>query len=330
MEVSSDGALYLDALAHERLRAAAAELAAALGQVDLQALDPVTRGRIERARAASKTITRLSDVEPQDSRNVDPAPALPDMVGYQVLLAVDGTEAQVELGRLIAETGARYDLARDGAAALVALTERDFDLAIIDADLRQVPGRDVIASLRARSDGQRRIPVLALSPPGADAQIQAMRRAGANDVLCWEATDVAGLARALTALVQDRPAEIVTGDDDLVLDEGRFARLLEIAGDEGAGELCERLLEDLREVERGLGRALSEQNAAELRTQTHVLVALAGAVGADSLQKLTEALNGAAHRRAGEEMQALGRRTLRQLTALIRLISERDFAGHPG
>jgi HPt (histidine-containing phosphotransfer) domain-containing protein len=95
-----------------------------------------------------------------------------------------------------------------------------------------------------------------------------------------------------------RPAQLV--------DRERYLRLMELAGPEGAQELLDRLDEDLRQVERGLARGLAEPNVAEVRAQTHVLVALAGAVGATALQRLAEALNGAAHGAAPADMDRPG------------------------
>ena len=118
-----------------------------------------------------------------------------------------------------------------------------------------------------------------------------------------------------------------------LVDRERYRRLIEIAGPEGTQELLERLGEDLRQVERGLARALSgAPSAAEVRAQTHVLVSLAGAVGAVPLQRLAEALNAAAHEAAADpgavaEIERLGAQTLQRLAALARFIAAEEAAG---
>lgn len=101
-------------------------------------------------------------------------------------------------------------------------------------------------------------------------------------------------------------------------DRERYRRLMELAGAEAAQELLERLAEDLARVERGLMRALAGPDPIEVRSETHVLIALAGAVGATPLQRLAEALNAAAHRDAEEEMTRLGATTMAQLSRLCR------------
>jgi HPt (histidine-containing phosphotransfer) domain-containing protein len=108
------------------------------------------------------------------------------------------------------------------------------------------------------------------------------------------------------------------------VDELRFRRLLEVAGTEGSAELLARLLEDLRKVEIGLGRAMASADPAEARAQSHVLIALAGAAGARTLQRLAEGLNAAARRGATVEWQRIGETTLEQLARLIAFVAARE------
>jgi HPt (histidine-containing phosphotransfer) domain-containing protein len=158
--------------------------------------------------------------------------------------------------------------------------------------------------------------------------------------------DVAGLAAALARIddrgldadsrgalaeardIAARLAARFCAEEAPLRDRERYRRLLELAGAEAAQELLERLAEDLARVERGLMRALAAgPNPAEVRSETHVLVALAGAVGATSLQRLAEALNAAANREAAEEMTRLGAVTLEQLTRLVSFIAAEEAAG---
>ena len=108
-----------------------------------------------------------------------------------------------------------------------------------------------------------------------------------------------------------------SGMDGPDLDRGRFDHLITIAGPVAARELLTRLETDLRRVERGLVAAFAGPDLAEIRGQTHVLIALAGAVGATVLQSLAEALNEAAHQ---ADTARLGNLSARALTLLDRLI----------
>lgn len=311
----------------ERMRAAVAELAAALGQIDPAPLAHSDRARFERAWVASKTLTRLVDrtmIRTPFSAVPDTPETsgdLPDLTGHQVLLAVNDVAVQQAAGQMLTDLGARYQLATNGDAALGLLGATDFDMAVIDAELTGTAGADVIGAVRSRGATNGRMPVLALVPEAARGLRRSMREAGADAILATPFSGIVAFGGAIAGIVTG-PVEGEQLPDRLVIDRERYERLMEIAGHEGAAELLERLLEDLRQVERGLERALAEQNPAEIRTQTHVLVALAGAVGADALQKIVETLNGAAHRRTVSGMTTLGRQTLRQLGHLIAFISD--------
>ncbi|WP_114966046.1 hypothetical protein [Alkalilacustris brevis] len=310
----------------EALRAIAAELAAALGQIDASDLDPDTCERVERALLASKQLTRLVRGTPEET----PAPApkaaagMPDLVGYRVLIVAPDEGARAQLGQFMADMGARYDAAEDATAAQAHLGREVFDLALIDPrdNIRESIAQ--VMAVRSGAGHSGRIPVLVLAAPDDESGHEAMREAGADIVL--ETGDTAALWQAIKQLVESSAPAAAPVPDRLVIDEDRYRRLIEIAGEDGAIELLERLLEDLRQVERGLVRALEEPNSAEIRTQTHVLIALAGAVGADALQKQAETLNCAAHRREPEDMRSLGEQTLGQLAWLIRFIAREGKA----
>ena len=333
--VQPRGAGVVDSLSAddlERMRAAVAELAAALGQIDPAPLAHSDRARFERAWVASKSLTRLVDgamSSPPASKEreapVEVRDDLPDLTGYRVLLAVNDHESQQAAGQMLTDLGARYELAASGEAALGLLGAADFDLAVVDGELAGVTGPEVVAALRVRHTGHGRIPVLALVPEAARGLRRAMREAGADAIIAVPFSGIVAFGGAIAGIVSGA-VETPQLPDRLVIDLERYERLMEIAGQDGAAELLERLLEDLRQVERGLEQALAEQNPAEVRTQTHVLVALAGAVGADALQKVTETLNGAAHRRTVSGMTKLGRQTLRQLGHLIVFISDECVA----
>lgn len=78
------------------------------------------------------------------------------------------------------------------------------------------------------------------------------------------------------------------------MDSTALEHLLALAGPD-AGRLMEQLSSDLAAVERDLRLALAEADGAALRAATHVLISLAGTVGATELTAAARALNIAAH-----------------------------------
>lgn len=314
--------------ANQELQAIAAELAVSLGQIDLTELTPGATERVERALAASKQLTRLVQVTatvaaPALESAPEPSVDLPDLVGYRVLISARDDRTRSRLGQLLTEMGARYDVARDVTTTRAITAQQPIDLAVIDAG--ETPS-EAIAQIGALLDsaGDDPIPVLALTANPETAQT--LRDAGADIVL--ETTAQSAFWQAISTVTKDTSAasDDIPVPTQLVLDDSRYRRLIEIAGEDGTQELLERLLEDLRQVERGLLRALDEPNSAEIRTQTHVLIALAGAVGADVLQRQAETLNSAAHRREPDDMRTLGEQTLAQLSLLIQFIAQEGMA----
>ena len=82
-------------------------------------------------------------------------------------------------------------------------------------------------------------------------------------------------------------------------------------------DLVERLASDLARVERNLVTALTQLDRDAIRAETHTLVAIAGAVGAERLRARSEALNGCAHNDDLVLLRPLGREVLSQLDRLI-------------
>ena len=115
------------------------------------------------------------------------------------------------------------------------------------------------------------------------------------------------------------------------IDQTQFLRLLELAGPDTAAELLRRLTGDLDQVANGLlqGFATSPPDWDAVRAHTHVLIALAGVVGAVHLQHLAEAMNQQAHRC---DTAGLGENTAavtRHLAALIAFIAAQSAGSTP-
>jgi HPt (histidine-containing phosphotransfer) domain-containing protein len=113
------------------------------------------------------------------------------------------------------------------------------------------------------------------------------------------------------------------------LDRSRFENLLEVVGTKGAQELITRLTIDLQTVQSRMKAAISAADQAELRRQTHVLISLAGAVGADKLQRLAQTMNTAAHKMDQAAIQQMGQDADENINAVLRII-QTDYAGNSG
>lgn len=110
---------------------------------------------------------------------------------------------------------------------------------------------------------------------------------------------------------------------DILGDGKRLADILALAGPETAPLILRQMLADLDSVTATLAPALSGDDWATIRGQTHILIALAGTMGADRLHGLAIDLNEAAHARATGRSAALTAPLLADLGRLRAAIAAR-------
>lgn len=244
-----------------------------------------------------------------------PAPVpLPDLGGLSILLAEDNLTNQTILRRVLTGMGARVVLVGDGVAALEAVEAQDFDIALIDIEMPRLSGLEVMRAVRARDDGRAGLPMVALTAYVLRDNREAIYAAGADGIIGKPIASAAEFGRAILRYT-GRPAGLPEPEDVLSgalgdrglgpkLDAARFAALLAAAGPDRA-ELLERLASDLAGVLQALDGALAAGDVPEIRAQTHILIAVSGAVGADRLYRLAEVLNIAAKRRRIADLPAL-------------------------
>lgn len=104
-----------------------------------------------------------------------------------------------------------------------------------------------------------------------------------------------------------------------LVDRTVFDKLMHLAGPDTAVDLLDRLAEDLLSV-----RTLLLANAGQhmVRAQSHILIGLAGAVGADYLQTLAQHLNDAANTTDTASCCAIIARLTPPLDALIAFVRQ--------
>lgn len=206
-----------------------------------------------------------------------PGAGVPDraLEGVRVQLATPGAEPAAALAAIVQRHGGRVVAEEEaGGAAPIAVI-------VIDGP----EAAEALRQLRAATHG----PVLALSPRLLARDRDDLAAAGADAVLALPLPPAEVVVEALLAARRNSAPDAEGFDPDKLL------RLLDLAGPEVAGELLDRLAEDLGTVGAVLSAAAPARDIAALRAQTHVLISLAGAVGAERLQHLAEDLNAAAH-----------------------------------
>ncbi len=106
-----------------------------------------------------------------------------------------------------------------------------------------------------------------------------------------------------------------------LLGDGAALRgLLALAGPALAPRLCQQIVADLAATRAQLAPALAAGDRAQIRAASHVLISVAGTIGATGVHAAALALNEAAHGQDAARVAALGPGLLADLAALVTLV----------
>lgn len=257
-------------------------------------------------------------------------PALPDLAHLSVLMAEDNVTNQLVAGQMLRTMGALVTVASDGAEALAALDRDRFDLLLVDIEMPRVSGLEVIRRVRAMPDDRAGLPVIALTAYAMREHRERIGAAGADGLIAKPILGIREFGEQILAIAarrnRARPTAPAARSPAPVQAEV-YDQLAAAIGPEGMAELLLRLEEDLASVGKGIARGLARGDMAELRANSHILVSVAGAVGALPLQQDAEALNRAAHAGAAAEVAALGARIAERVDELVAFVRGRRGAG---
>jgi two-component system, OmpR family, response regulator QseB len=126
----------------------------------------------------------------------------------RVLVVEDDRDVSDAIRNALALESHQAEIAHDGAAALAALSEHRFDLAILDLGLPQVSGLDVLKQTRASGNA---IPILVLTARDLTADRVAGLDAGADDYLTkpFDIQELNARLRAIARRSQGRASPLL-------------------------------------------------------------------------------------------------------------------------
>ncbi|WP_146684052.1 hybrid sensor histidine kinase/response regulator [Thioclava sediminum] len=230
---------------------------------------------------------------------------LPDLSGWNVLVADDSEMSRAVLEQFLSAMGAQVTGLRRGDSAAAQLRAERFDLAVLDVEMPGCRGPEVIASIRRSG------------LPWADLPI--IQCSGYRDVEKGEADaclikPVLGLQPILRAL--EEAGCMTTVPRVTTPPRGLLAhlRLAEKALPAGLGQ---ELIADLETVRHGLSLALPPFDLCALQLLSHKLSAVAGVAGDHPLSRHARALDSATRHGTYEDIQDLGRVALIFIDRLI-------------
>jgi len=264
----------------------------------------------------------------------DQAP--PDLTGLRILLAEDNKTNQLVASQMLAAMGAECSVASDGVEALELLETQVFDLALLDIEMPRMTGLELIKAIRAKPAPLSDMPLVALtayvmrehreriSAVGADGIISkplmSLHDFGTSILDFHHGVKRRTLTHPASEIQKPKVAPAVSRSN--VVDRSVFDGLIKMIGPRSTAELLGKLQADTDMVAEGLARGQQSLNLAEIRSQTHILISVAGAIGARGLQHIAQRLNGAANRNEADEIDALCKTCLSGLAELQGFILE--------
>jgi len=271
-------------------------------------------------------------VLPMAGPDPDPDPRTvgtdPILSGKRVLIADGNPTSQTILAGFASLLGAEVVVVGDGVETIGRLQRESFDLLVVDIEMPRLSGLDVIRCLRAMPGAGAVMPVIAVTAYLLRSNRTAILAAGADETLAKPLMCPQAFAAAVRSALGRRGWQIGLAEtspgpaEPPLMDDQRLPRLLALAGPDIARDLLDRLMSDLSGVERGLVQAGTGPDWEAIRGHTHVLIALAGAVGGLRLQARAEALNQLAHRADRSGLPARLQGVLTLLDGMIQFVSQ--------
>lgn len=222
--------------------------------------------------------------------------------GLRVLLAEDNPTNQLVAGQMLESLGATVTLARDGAEALEMAERESFDVMLIDIEMPRVNGLDVIRSLRASSPPRSETPMIALTAYVMREHRVAIEAAGADGIIAKPIASIEQFGADIRRWMSQRsgpgdrgaePPSPMPGEPPPVIDRRVYDALAEAIGPAATAELLDKVETDVESARARLASARADGAAEEIRSATHVLVSVAGAIGATQVQEAAKRVNAA-------------------------------------
>jgi len=220
----------------------------------------------------------------------------------KVLVADDNATNREVLGRILERAGHSCTLVSGGEAALDALESSRFDLVLLDRNMPDMGGIEVVKALRAMYPAESRIPALIVSADVTPEGREECLDAGADGFLgkpveaarlLSEVQRIATLAQVAEAASVPRaqPPRTALDADAAVVNLETLAQLEELGSSPGFIEkLVSVFLNDNAALVTKMESAVSDHAFKEFRSLLHALKGSSASMGADRLTRLCTSL----------------------------------------
>lgn len=235
-----------------------------------------------------------------------PGANLPDLSGLSILLVEDNVTNQIVVAQMLEAMGAQFELASDGLEGLAKIETEQYDIALVDIEMPRLSGLDLIRRIRARGDTRAHMPLVAFTAYAMREHRKRIYEAGADGLIAKPVTGIEDLGNAILRYIPhksdsaqqasiDAPTTANSNESSSVVDQAAFDALHASIGDKTMSELLRRVDSDLSDVRSKIFEFLDKQDVKPVRDASHVLVSVAGAIGATDLQHKAQRLNTHCH-----------------------------------
>lgn len=253
--------------------------------------------------------------------------------GLSVLLAEDNVTNQLVATQMLENLGATVDVASDGAIALERLAQNTYDILLVDIEMPRVSGLDVIRSVRSSPGDLANAPVIALTAYAMQEHREKIRKAGADGLIPKPIISIEQFGEdILNYMVEGArrrasPKATEVAADGPTIESTIFESLAETIGADAMIDLLGKIEIDLRSAKSQIIDANNTADSDQMRSATHVLISVAGAVGGVRLQGQAERLNALAHAGDFANVSALTDETLSELDGVLEYVTEKIRTG---
>lgn len=253
--------------------------------------------------------------------------------GMSVLLAEDNVTNQLVATQMLENLGATVDVASDGAIALERLAQNTYDILLVDIEMPRVSGLDVIRSVRSSSGELANAPVIALTAYAMQEHREKIRKAGADGLIPKPIISIEQFGADILSYMDEgvkrrsSPKAVEDAGEGPTIESSIFDSLAETIGSDAMIDLLGKIEIDLRTAKNQIIDANNTADSDQMRSATHVLISVAGAVGGVRLQGQAERLNALAHAGDFANVSALTEETISELDGVLEYVTEKIRTG---
>ena len=215
-------------------------------------------------------------------------------------------------GRVWGSLGGSVILAEGGAEALEIVAREPFDVMLVDIEMPRVSGIEVIRTVRGSSGPIAEVPMIALTAYVMREHRAAIDAAGADGVIAKPILSIEQFGADIRRFMRRRSdateaengrAGSANGCTPPVIDRQRQETLAEGMGPAARTDMRGKVESASQAARTRLVQALDPVGLGEVRSVTHILISVAGAVGALPVQEGAKQMNVAGHRGDAAEVE---------------------------